>query len=83
MWCARKVSGSLATVERFKVGSVHARGCAFNEATAITELLIVEAVRTSDSGGQAMWEPSDDLSGGEIIKISVLGSQGFVQNTVL
>ena len=27
-----------------------------------------------------MWEPSDDLSRGEIIKISVLGSQGFVQN---
>ena len=64
MWCTSNGFGSLATVGGFKVGLVHARSCALNEAAAITELVVVEAVRTSDSGGQAMREPSDDMSGG-------------------
>ena len=71
------------TVGGLKVGFVHARGCAINETATITEVLIVEAVRTSDSGGELMWEPSDDMSGGEIIESSVLGSHGFAKNTVL
>ena len=33
---------------------VQTRGSAVNEATAIPELVIVEAVRISDSGGEAM-----------------------------
>ena len=80
MWCTSNVFGSLATVlGGFKVGLVHTRRCALNEAAAITELVIVKAVRSSYSGGQAMWEPSDDMSGGKRIEILVLGSQGFVQ----
>ena len=43
----------------------------------MTEVVIVEAVRTSDSGGELMWEPSDDMSRGEIIESSVFGSHGF------
>ena len=45
----------------------------------MTEVVIVEAVRTSDSGGELMWEPSDDMSRGEIIESSVFGSHGFAQ----
>ena len=45
-------------------GLVQTRGSAVSEAAAITELVIVEAIRTSDSWGEATWEPSDDMSGG-------------------
>ena len=53
-----------ATVGGLKVGLVHARGCALKEAASITDLEIVDAVIKSDSGGEAMWKPSDDMSGG-------------------
>ena len=62
-----------------KVGLAHARGCALNEAGSITDLVIVDAVRKSDSRGEAMWKPSDDMSGGGRINSSVRGSHGFLQ----
>ena len=68
MWSTSNVFGSSTTVRGSKLGLVHARRCALNETATITELVIVEAVRACDSGGQAMWEPSDDMSGGEIIQ---------------
>ena len=71
--------GSLATVGGLKVRFVHVRGCALNEAAAITELVIVEAVRTSDSGREAMWKPSDNTSGGGGVEGSVVGSHGLAQ----
>ena len=84
MWCTSNGFGSLATVGGFKVGLVHARSCALNEAAAITELVIVEAVRTSDSGGQAMREPSDDMSGGGgESRFRYLGTRDSYKNSVL
>ena len=68
-----------ATLGGLKVGLVHARGCVLNEAGSITDLVIVDAVRKSDSRGEAMWKPSDDMSGGGRINSSVRGSHELVQ----
>ena len=44
----------LASGRGLEVGFVRIRDGAASEAAAITELVIVEATRTSDSGGEAM-----------------------------
>ena len=58
------------------------RGGAASEAAAITELVIVEAMRTSNSGGELMWQSLDDMSGEERIKISGLGSHELARKNV-
>ena len=73
-----------ATVGGLKVRLAHARGCALNEAGSITDLIIVDAVRKSDSRGEAMWKPSDDMSGGgEESIVRYVGATDSYKNTVL
>ena len=58
------------------------RGGAASEAAAITELVIVEAMRTSNTGGETMWQSLDDVSEEERIESLGLGSYEFARKNV-
>ena len=53
-WTTELGCDLLASGWGLEVGFVQTRGGAVSEAAAITELVIVEAIRTSDSGGEAI-----------------------------
>ena len=53
-WTTELGCDLLASGLGLEVGFVQTRGGAVSEAAAITELVIVEEIRTSDSGGEAM-----------------------------
>ena len=73
----------LASEWGLEVGFVRSRGGVASGAVVITELVIVEAMRTSASGGEAMGQLLDGMSGGEKIENSGRGNHEFARKMTL
>ena len=83
MWSTSNAFGLFANVGGLKVGLVHARDCALNDTASITDLVIVDAERKSDSGGEVMWKPSADMSKGKESRVRYLEATDSYRNAVL
>ena len=67
-------------VDMLKVPAVQTRDSAVSRAKTMTELVIVEAVRVSDSGVEAMGEAADSISEGEGSRLGTCGPRTFLQS---